>query len=1274
MESPIEISGKDIAELSDTDLRTLIGFLCEADFRAENLTTVSITFGGHQNAKDGGLDVVVSAATGTARGFISRSETGIQVKKPKMFPSEIKDEMKPKGVLRPDIEELVKNKGAYIIVSSKDSTSHTALKNRKNAMRESVKGCEDADKLLLDFYDQGRIATWVRNHPSLALWVQNKIGNPTTGWRGYDNWSRSPKGVEDEYLYDEELRLVDDTEKSQNGVGAIKGICRVRETLCRPRSSVRIAGLSGVGKTRFAQALFDERVGNGALNKSQVFYTDISDDPNPEPGRFAEQLVAGNVRAILIIDNCSRDLHERLTKICVDRKSHISVLTIEYDVRDHLPEETKVLRLEPASEELTEKLIRVRFPHISQVDARSVAKFSGGNARIALALAGTVKEGESLSGLKDESLFERLFHQRHNVNEELLLTASVLALVYSFEGSDTVSSNSELSFLGSLIDKDAAELYRTVGLLKNRDLIQSRGVWRAVLPHAIANKLAKHALELIPKDALTKAFINHSSERLVQSFAHRLSFLHDIDIAKEIVGEWLSADGWLGSHIHNLNDFGMKVLSYVAPVFPDKTLATIERAVVESECSDAIFASRKNPKYVQFTRLLWHLAYDRNLFARSVKVLVRFSLTEKPDENNNSIRDILKSLFHIKLSGTHATAEDRAAVVEELIYSEDRTKEELGFSLLHASLEAWHFSGHYEYSFGARPRDYGYNPGTWDEVVDWYSIFIEIAVRAACSEKAISEDARASLANNLRGLWTKGRMADVLIKAATSIQSVKPWHEGWIAVRGIRRFDSKGFDDETLAKLDGLEEILNPKDLIDRARTYISSSRGADFSLSDDFDDEETSGWKRAAQITEKIGQEVAGDQNVFMELLPEMFASESYRIGSFGRGLATGTDNIANTWDMLCKELLLKEEDEKRLGLLIGYLGRCFEIDREFFDSTLDGMIDDEFFGPWFPIFQTAFEIDKKGLDRLYMAIDEDRADISQYKRLAWGKAHEVLSDGELVNFMKRIAAKENGEHVVIELLTMRFHGHRSNEKEYSKVLIDYACEVLAEYSFNECRRSDGSIDYALCEIADVCLKGATGKSISQKILKNIAQQIDDDELQAYHLPKYLNILAELYPFEFLDCFADSNASRYRFYHFDSFERRENPFNKISDEQVIAWCEKQLVDRSASVSQVASLYEMDTQTETYVWKRFVLEFIDRLDDISPLLNSMSKSIWPTGWNGSLADILEKKQSLFEFLFEHENDEVSVWAKTQYKKLQQDIVSERERENERYNDENQTFE
>jgi hypothetical protein len=50
-----EIVGDDIAALSDTDLRTLIGLLCEAEMRRRGLSTSAVTWGGHQTAKDGGL-------------------------------------------------------------------------------------------------------------------------------------------------------------------------------------------------------------------------------------------------------------------------------------------------------------------------------------------------------------------------------------------------------------------------------------------------------------------------------------------------------------------------------------------------------------------------------------------------------------------------------------------------------------------------------------------------------------------------------------------------------------------------------------------------------------------------------------------------------------------------------------------------------------------------------------------------------------------------------------------------------------------------------------------------------------------------------------------------------------------------------------------------------------------------------------------------------------------------------------------------------------------
>jgi hypothetical protein len=51
-------------------------------------------------------------------GFVPRLSTGFQVKKPDMPRAAILAEMRPAGAIRPVIEELADEAGAYIIVSS----------------------------------------------------------------------------------------------------------------------------------------------------------------------------------------------------------------------------------------------------------------------------------------------------------------------------------------------------------------------------------------------------------------------------------------------------------------------------------------------------------------------------------------------------------------------------------------------------------------------------------------------------------------------------------------------------------------------------------------------------------------------------------------------------------------------------------------------------------------------------------------------------------------------------------------------------------------------------------------------------------------------------------------------------------------------------------------------------------------------------------------------------------------------------------------------------
>lgn len=630
--------------------------------------------------------------------------TGFQIKKPDMPKAEILKEMRPKDVLREEIKGLIRAKGAYVIVSSSGSTTAPALKARVDAMKEAVAAEADHENLHLEFLDRGRVATWVRSHPSLILWVRAKTERPLAGWHPFENWANAPGGIAEEYLFDEGLRLHDGANERDNGFSVETGLLKLRSILSIPGKSTRLAGLSGVGKTRLVQTLFDERVGELALNPSQAFYTDISASPVPDPATFANQLINDKTRAILIVDNCPPDLHHRLTQICSRVESTVSLLTVEYDVREDLPEETTVFRLEPASEGIIEQLIRKRFSHVSQVDARTIAGFSGGNARLAISLANTVELGETLSGFRNEALFERLFRQRHDPSDNLLVSAEVCSLVYSFEGTDTNSEKSELQFLASLANKSAAELYRDVAELRKRDLIQARSMWRAVLPHAVANRLSTRALESIPKDTLVNRFLENSSERLLRSFTRRLNLLHDCEPAVEIVTEWLRHDGWIGASIQNLNTLGIDVLKNIAPVAPEKSLAAIERVANGPE--GVSFTSRENSYYAEFVRLLRDLAYDPELFYRCVRLILRYALSESEDENYNSTRSVLKSLFYLYLSGTHAPMELRASIIEELVSSEEKKKQDIGLLLLDATLETWRFGSSHQFSFGARPRDY----------------------------------------------------------------------------------------------------------------------------------------------------------------------------------------------------------------------------------------------------------------------------------------------------------------------------------------------------------------------------------------------------------------------------------------------------------------------------------------------------------------------------------------------------------------------------------------
>lgn len=197
----IDITPDDVSRLDDEQLRELVGRLCEAELRRKGYSSSAVTWGGHQNAADDGVDVRIALLAGTPiDGYVPRAAAVFQVKAEDMPASAITAEMAPNGALRGSITELASIGGAYIIASSKGSTSEPVLNRRRDAMRKAVEGLVNANSLALDFYDRTRIASWVREHPGLIVWLRDKIGRSIHGWQPYCAWSYPAGDVGAEYL------------------------------------------------------------------------------------------------------------------------------------------------------------------------------------------------------------------------------------------------------------------------------------------------------------------------------------------------------------------------------------------------------------------------------------------------------------------------------------------------------------------------------------------------------------------------------------------------------------------------------------------------------------------------------------------------------------------------------------------------------------------------------------------------------------------------------------------------------------------------------------------------------------------------------------------------------------------------------------------------------------------------------------------------------------------------------------------------------------------
>lgn len=1258
-----DVTADDIARLTDDNLRELVGRLCEAELASRGLSPAFVTWGGNQTAADGGLDVRVALPQDTTTdGFIQRPSTGFQVKTPDMPRAAILNEMRPEGGVRPVIQELADAFGSYVIVSSHGSTADSALHNRRKAMRDAIAGIANAGQLHTDFFDRTRMATWVRLHPGLVTWVKERVGRALVGWRSYGAWSGAAERVDAEYVLDDKLRIHFGTDRDATTRRVIDAVDELRDELSKPGTMLRLVGLSGVGKTRLAQALFDPRIGSRPLPPSIAVYTNLSDNPSPQPTGLASDLIAMRTRAILIVDNCPPELHRRLSDLCAASGSTVSVLTIEYDVRDDQPEGTQVVTLDTSSPELIEKLIGRRYPHLSQVDARTIAEASGGNARIAIALAETVGHSESIAGLSDEELFQRLFRQRHDPDSALLFAAQACSLVYSFQGEMLTGEEAELPRLALLAGQPPQELYRCVGELLRRDLIQQRGVWRAVLPHAIANRLAARALEDTPFDLIDQQLITGGTDRLAQSFSRRLSFLHDHPRAVAIVQRWLEPGGFLGDATA-FNDLGSTMFENVASVSPEAALATLERADGDPAAVAAVWHRHRS--------LLRSLAYDSLLFERSALLLVRAAVQITDERESEEVSDTFCSLFTIYLSGTHATIEQRLRLLERLLRSGEPKQRSLGLAALDEVLQTTHVSSSHRFEFGSRSRDYGYRPRSNEDVAKWYGAALALIERLIIAETAIKPELRDLVARNFRGLWSSAHMHDELEQLFRGFAADGFWRDGWAACRLALQFDKGQLTQEGSVRLTALEADMRPSNLVEQVRAVVLGDKTGRLDLEDfDIAGEYTNDHERREAVARELGASTAVNSGALAVLLPDLLRGGN-KVFAFGRGLAAGSPDWREMWATLMKGTEQLPSDQLNVQVFRGFLAELWDQDRILAETFLDTAADQPILAASLPLLQTAVQIDTRGVERLKRALGSGKTPIWMYQYLAYGRIADDIEGSDLKCLLLLIADEPAGLDVAMEVLYMRLYSDGVAARPHQPELQDAGRELLRRVKFTK-GSQNGS--HNLAGIVRACLTDEEAGPLAAEIGRRFRQAVADRETYAFDHDELVGALLSAQPAAVLDALLDGDEKDQRvgIHIFERFHgHRRNPADEISCEALIAWCDRDRERRYALAASIVTFVRRSEDSGSQVWSEHAKALLANAPASQSVLAVFVKRFRPMSWTGSRAALIEANARLLDQVEGEVSGELISFVAEAKERLAREIETERrwEAEHDRARDE-----
>ena len=921
---PFEVNGEHIEVLGAQDLTDLLRRLLLSEAGSHGIGVDGIQVAGNIHAPDGGEDGRIEWGGGPERTAVLPGRLcQFQLKSGSVSPAAAGREVVTAGGEVKNLVRSVLSRGGHYILACGARFTQREVQRRKEAIMDALRGAGfEVDDGQVHMWDADQVGAWANIHPSVAAWVRERTRSfGLEPFRTWDHWAG--RGENDRRSWVEDERLP-----------GLRGW--LPEKLNVPRSAARLVGLSGVGKSRLAlEALGPSPEGetDSTSMRELVLYALESEVSGERIIEAVQRFAESGARVVVVVDDCSPELHRRLAGIIEHAGSRCSLLTIDYEIPvGSLDDFTYLVKEAPP--EVIQRIIEQELS-LNADDRRRLERFSAGFPEMAIRVAAAWRLQIPIAQATDDDLVDAFVLGRNPRNaDSLLRTATLMATAglvqvepspYQFVGDEKGRAVrlEELSEIGG--GESADRLYSDVRELQDRGALKRRGGFAVLQPRPVALNLADRQWRRWTPDRWDEVLGGSASPTLKELASRQLALLNTTDIAGKVVAHACRPNGPF-SGTDGVGAGGRaRALSFLAEIDAFEVAGVIEKHLDLVGDLGVIGGDLRRSLVIASEKI----AFLEDSFEDGALLLLRLGAAETERWGNNATEQF-KMLFQLFLGGTAAGAEARLRFLDSAIESEDPRQLRLLVQALSQGCATSHFSrvGN-PGSHGSRPSLESWRPATKLEALGYIK---GCATRLAGFAKR--DDELGSIAvKNLGGL-IRSWIRDGFLETAEAVigevgPSVSHWPEALEGLGDVLRYDVERIGEEQAERVRGLIARLQPRDIESRLRLLVTE-------MSWDYPDDEQLApevrLERQYGAVRELARELMQDPDTLGLHLDRLSRLQprggsgggpQRRTFDFGSAVAEFSESPSNWLQPIVQSAMAVPGPERDLGLLLGYVSR---------------------------------------------------------------------------------------------------------------------------------------------------------------------------------------------------------------------------------------------------------------------------------------------------------------------------------------------------------------